>query len=309
MSATGDPKSVVKSGTILGEVAKPPFAVLPDIPTLFETRSRRLAALAPRHRLEAYLRFLAEVTHAQYDVATAADVPLAVLPPAARIAQALEHGMPPVSRALCEPDAGAMATVERLLDRLAAVDVPAETAAVIAGLRTAPPDERRHKARETLMDAEPTDDLAQRALLAAGLQVHFMRLAAQLNADDLRRVAEGACPVCGSPPMASAVVGWPKAHNTRFCTCPLCATMWNVVRVKCLLCGSTDGISFREIEGSASVKAETCEKCRSYVKILYQVDDPALESMADDVASLGLDMLLAEEGWKRGGHNPFLLGY
>ena len=85
--------------------------------------------------------------------------------------------------------------------------------------------------------------------------------------------------------------------------------MWNVVRVKCVLCGSTDGISFREIEGIPTVKAETCEKCRGYVKILYQVNDPALEPMADDVATLGLDMLLAEEGWKRGGHNPFLLGY
>src|SRR5262245_8254994 len=286
MSAIGDPKSVAKSGTILGEVAKPPFAVLPDIPTLFEIRSRRLAALAPGHRLEPYLRFLAEMTHAQYDVATAPDLPPAVLPPADRIAQALEHGMPPISRALCEPDAGAMATVERLLDRLTEVDVPAKTGAVIAGLRTAPPDERRRKAHEMLMDADPTEDLAQRTLLASGLQVHFTRLAAQLNADDLKLVAEGACPACGSPPMTSAVVGWPKAHNTRFCTCPLCATMWNVVRVKCLLCGSTDGISFREIEGSATVKAEICEKCRGYVKILYQVDDPALEPMADDVATL-----------------------
>ena len=85
--------------------------------------------------------------------------------------------------------------------------------------------------------------------------------------------------------------------------------MWNVVRVKCLLCSSTDGISFREIEGRPSVKAETCDKCRAYVKILYQVNDPSLDPMADDVATLGLDMLLAEEGWKRGSHNPFLLGY
>jgi FdhE protein len=45
------------------------------------------------------------------------------------------------------------------------------------------------------------------------------------------------------------------------------------------------------------------------VKILYQVKDPTLEPLADDVATLGLDMLLVEEGWKRGGQNPFLLGY
>jgi FdhE protein len=290
-------------------VAKPPFAVLPDPLPLFERRSRRLAALAPGHRLEPYLIFLAEVAHAQHDVAAAADLPPAPLPPAARIAQALEHGLPPVSRALFDPDAAAMAAVERLLQRLAVVDMPSQTAAAVAGLRTTAPAERHRLAREALIDTEPAGDLAQRALLTAGLQVHFTRLAAQLSADDLKPVAEGACPVCGSPPMTSAVVGWPKAHNTRFCACPLCATMWNVVRVKCVLCGSTDGISFREIEGSAAVKAETCEKCRGYVKILYQVNEPALDPMADDVGTLGLDMLLAEEGWKRGSHNPFLLGY
>jgi FdhE protein len=307
MPATGGPKSVAKSGTILGEVAKPPFAVLPDPSTLFQSRARRLAALAPGHQLEPYLRFLAAVTQAQHDIV--ADLPPALVPPADRIAQALSHSMPPVSRALIEPDAGAMVAIEGLLHRLANTDVPAATAETIARLRSATPDERHRLAHEAVMDAEPADDLAQRALLAAGLQVHFCRLAAQLAADDLKPVAEGACPVCGSPPMTSAVVGWPNAHNTRFCTCSLCGTMWNVVRVKCVLCTSTDGISFREIDGRATVKAETCDKCRGYVKILYQVDDPGLEPMADDVATLGLDMLLAEEGWKRGGHNPFLLGY
>jgi FdhE protein len=178
-------------------VAKPPFAVVPDPLPLFEARSRRLAALAPGHRPEPYLLFLAEVAHAQYDVAAAASMPPAVLPPANHIAQALEHGLPPISYAVIEPDAVAMAAIERLLDRLAGVAMPAEAAAAIASLRTAAPEDRRRLARETLMDAE----------------------------------------------------------------------------------------------------------------ILYQVNDAALEPMADDVASLGLDMLLAEEGWKRGGHNPFLLGY
>ena len=35
----------------------------------------------------------------------------------------------------------------------------------------------------------------------------------------------------------------------------------------------------------------------------------ALEALEDDVASLGLDMPLAGEGWKRGGQNQVLLGY
>ena len=93
--------------------------------------------------------------------------------------------------------------------------------------------------------------------------------------------------------MTSSVVGWPKAHNTRFCTCSLCATMWNVVRVKCVLCSSTEGISYQSIEGgSEHIKAETCDKCRRYVKILYQVNDPVLEPWPTMSRRLGLDMLL-----------------
>ena len=67
---------------------------------------------------------------------------------------------------------------------------------------------------------------------------------------------------------------------------------------------------YQSIEGAPdTVMAETCEKCHRYVKILYQVKDHTLEPLGDDVATLGLDMLLAKEGWERGGANPFLLGY
>jgi FdhE protein len=292
----------------IGEEAKPPFAVLPDPSSLFLNRAKRFAALAPKHELEPYLRFLAALTRAQHDIQRG--LPPAVLPSYERIGQALEHGMPPISRALFEPDEAALSAIDALLDRLAGADVPPATAAAIEALRAAPPERRRGLATEALKDAAPVDDLAQRALVAAGLQVHFARLAPLLAADDLRPVADGACPLCGGPPMTSSVVGWPKAVNTRFCTCGLCATMWNAVRVKCVLCGATEGIGYQAIEGKpATVKAETCDRCRSYVKVLYQVNDPALEPMADDVATLGLDMLMAEEGWKRGGHNPFLLGY
>jgi FdhE protein len=232
------------------------------------------------------------------------------LPSVDHINQSLAHAMPPLLRALYEPDAVAMATIDRLLDRLEGVAAPAETATAIAGLRAASTEERRGKTIEALKDTDPGADLAQRVLIMAALQVHFARLAGQLHADALKPVADGVCPVCGSPPMTSSVVGWPGAHNTRFCACPLCATMWNVVRIKCVLCSSTGGITYRLIEGKPeTVKAETCESCHAYVKILYQVNDHLLEPLADDVATLGLDMLLAEEGWRRGGQNPFLLGY
>jgi FdhE protein len=304
VSEIGAPKQGLMN---IGEEAKPPFAVLPDPSSLFLNRSKRLAVLAPGHELEPYLRFLAVLTRAQRDIQD--ELPAVALPGFDRIGQAREHGMPPISLASFEPGEVAEATLDRLLDRLARADVPAETAAAIEALRTASPDVRRNMMSAALEDL-PTDDIAQRVLVTAALQVHFTRLAALLRAEDLKPVADGACPVCGSAPMTSSVVGWPKAHNTRFCTCSLCGTMWNVVRVKCVLCSSTGGISYHTIEGKPdTVKAETCDSCRAYVKILYQVNDAALEPLADDVATLGLDLLMVEQGWRRGGHNPFLMGY
>ncbi|MET0193602.1 MAG: formate dehydrogenase accessory protein FdhE [Hyphomicrobiaceae bacterium] len=305
MSEVGGPKLGLMN---IGEEAKPPFAVLPDPVSIFLTRSKRFAALAPGHELQPYLEFLAKLTRAQHDIQD--ELPAAALPPFDRIGQALEHGMPPLSRALYEPDPSMELTVERLLSRLASIELPQATALAISAVRQAPSDQRRAMLAAALKDATPPDDVAQRTLVLAGLQVYFARLAALLRADDLKPVADGVCPTCGSAPVSSTVVGWPKAHNTRFCTCSLCATMWNVVRVKCVLCSSTEGISYKSIEGgSEHIKAETCDKCRRYVKIFYQVNDPVLEGLADDVASLGLDMMLTGEAWTRGAQNPFLLGY
>ena len=41
-------------------------------------------------------------------------------------------------------------------------------------------------------------------------------------------------------------------------------------------------------------------------KILYQEKDPGLEPVADDVASLALDLLLGDEGYHRASGNPLL---
>jgi FdhE protein len=57
------------------------------------------------------------------------------------------------------------------------------------------------------------------------------------------------------------------------------------------------------------VKAETCKSCHGYLKILQQHKDPAVDIIADDVATLGLDLLVREGGYRRGSFNPFLIGY
>ena len=62
------------------------------------------------------------------------------------------------------------------------------------------------------------------------------------------------------------------------------------------------------IEGdSGAVKAETCDECHTYAKMLYQAQDMKVDPFADDLATLGLDLLVAEAGWARHAPNPLLL--
>jgi FdhE protein len=291
----------------IGEEAKPPYAVLPDPSSLFLGRSQRLRALAPGHTLESYLNFAADVTEVQH--AVQASLPEPILPQASLLRHAQENGLPPLSRSTFEPREAEEAALSRFLDGLRGYSITEEASAAIGTLAAASAEKRRQLMSGALKDA-PAEDAAERVLILAGLQIAFTRLAAKLSAGDLRPVADSVCPACGSPPISSSVVGWPKAHNSRFCACSLCGTMWNVVRIKCVLCSSTEGIGYYSIEGQPDeVKAETCDKCRRYVKIFYQIKDPKLDPLGDDVASLNLDMLLAEEGWERGGYNPFLVGY
>jgi FdhE protein len=291
----------------IGEEAKPPFVILPDLAKVFLTRSQRFAELAPGHQLQPYLEFLSRLTAAQHDV-------LGRLPPVPaldqdRVSTALVHGMPPVAIEAKQPDTVLDATVVAFLDALSTAAMPEPPRTALAGIHAALPPARALMLADALAD-EPAADLAQRTLLLAALQVHATRLAAQLDADALKPIADGICPACGNPPAASAVVGMPGAHNSRFCFCSLCSTAWHVVRVKCTLCSSTGGIAYQTIEGqSDAVRAETCDSCKRYVKIMYQIEHPKVEAFADDVASLGLDLLLRDSEWQRGGHNLFLLGY
>ena len=171
--------------------------------------------------------------------------------------------------------------------------------------------EREAMAFSVLSEALPFESLAEHVYVAAALQVHFARLAAGPRSCVAwcRLAMASARPAAGAP-SCSMVVGWLGAHGARFCSCFLCGTLWNIVRIKCVLCDSTEGIGYQEIDGGpGTVKAETCDKCHGWVKILQQQKDPAIEPIADDVASLGLDLLMREGPYRRGGFNPFLAGY
>ena len=292
----------------IGDVSKPPFAVLPDPVTLFQARASRLRDIAQTHQLAPYLGFLVGIAEAQHRLQDGLPEP-EVPPPDAR-ERAQQFNMPPVDRARFVSEPAFETTLDRLFAQAAEIEMPAVAKAALDAARLADPQIQDAMVRAVLSDAIPMETLASHVYVAAALQVHMARVASRLDADRLVAVGDTLCPVCGGPPVASIIVGWQHAANTRYCACALCQTWWHYVRIRCTSCGTTKGIGYKEVEGAPTgVQAETCEECHSYVKILHQHKYSQLEPIADDVATLGLDMLVREAGYQRGAFNPYLLGY
>jgi FdhE protein len=305
MSEAGAPW---RSPIPIGEVATPPFARLPDPPIHFRLRAQRFAVLSQTHDLEPYLRFMAGLAEAQHQCQQGLPGPDMPAPDTCRLARV--RGMPPLDRRRFTADEAFEATLDRVFALSTAIDMPGEARLALDRVTRLDAAGRRGIVGGVLSDTAAVEQLAERVFVAAALQVHFARLALRLDASHLVPVGDGACPTCGGVPVSSIVVGWQGAHKTRFCVCSLCSTFWHVVRIKCVLCGSTKGIAYQEIEGGpGTVRAETCESCRCYVKILQQQVDPGLDPVADDVATLGLDLLVRNAGYRRGAVNPYLLGY
>lgn len=302
------PGAVLPDPSVIGGIAQPPLVQLPDPLGLFDARARRFADLAKDSPLAPYLTLLAGLCAIQRDIQ--ADLPPVTPEDPEALARAREFAMPPLDRGHFTADAAFEATFDRLLAGAKAIPMPDAASAALDRVLQADRAARDEMVGNVLADSLPMEALAEHVFVAAALQVHFARRAAQLDAKSLVPVADGACPCCGGPPVSSLVVEWPHAPGARYCGCALCGSLWNFVRIRCVSCGSSKGIGLEEIEGgTGAVKAETCEECHSYVKVLYQSKDPAADVVADDVASLALDLLMRDRPYRRAGFNPFLLGY
>ncbi|MGP1683771.1 MAG: formate dehydrogenase accessory protein FdhE, partial [Giesbergeria sp.] len=55
------------------------------------------------------------------------------------------------------------------------------------------------------------------------------------------------------------------------------------------------------------VEAEACDSCHHYLKIMHVARDVHIEPVADDLATLTLDLLVSEAGYSRHGTNMLLL--
>ena len=297
----------IRASVEIGEVSGGEFCRLPQPGVMFAQRADRFDALAPGHAMAAYLRFLAALSRAQQAAVSAP--PGFASPTAAHLEQCRAHGMPPLRPLTATGEAGWRPTLDRILDGLAMAEIPAATSAAITALRAADATALDELAEGFLAYEYPVEALAETMLVGAALQVEHARLASLLDAGRLVPVGEGLCPACGALPVSGMVVDWPRASGLRYLFCSVCSTAWHHVRIKCAFCAATKGIGYQTIAGGdGSVTAETCGECKAYLKLIRQNKSPKADPVADDVASLALDLLVREAGWQRRANNPFLAG-
>ncbi|MBI1777056.1 MAG: formate dehydrogenase accessory protein FdhE [Proteobacteria bacterium] len=300
-------KGPIVEAVDIGNVADAPFARLPNLQRLFQRRASRLKHLAEGHALRPFLLFMAEIAQAQHEAVQA--MPPGTLPLAGDLDLLREHRTAPLDRMTWRRDSSWRAALAHMLHALKAAPMPEAAAKARDLVLCMGEGAQEQLALRVLEGTVRGEELALASFVAAALQAYWSRMAALLDPASLGPLERQCdCPVCASPPIASLMPATPSLERTRYLACALCATEWHYVRIKCANCESTKGIAYQEIAGAkAHVKAETCEECKTYTKIFYGERDAEIEPLADDLASLGLDVLVGDAGWHRANPNPFLL--
>lgn len=276
----------------------------------FQERANRLRQLAPTSTIKDYLLLMAHVVDAQHDaLAKYTAIPG---PAAEKVERAQAHGMPPLQATGWARDPQWLAILADILAHIEKQTDVVESAKVITQA-IAVAIEEQPEALENLADAilarfEEGIDAASAPFVMAALQVYWTRLAIDFDEKQLPVITPfGLCPCCGSLPVSSIVRIGGRRDGMRYATCSLCTTEWHIVRVTCTQCESTKDVAYHSIEeGAEAIKAESCGSCNTYRKIFYQDKDHMVEAVADDLASLELDMLMGEEGFFRVNDNPLL---
>lgn len=282
-----------------------PRIIAPKPQTLFAERARRLEQLAEGNPIADYLRFAAHIARAQH--AASAQVQLSPIDPA-EIARAQEHSLP-LLPATHHIDPAWHAVLDTMLEQLSgAQGLPAPLLPLVQELAKLNTEERDRIAQSILERELATRHIGMAPFIMAALQVVYTVRAATFTESDIPYTDPATiCPVCAAEPVASVQHAGGAAAGHRYLSCSLCATQWHMVRVKCSHCESTQGIQYQNIEGSdGAVKAETCSQCHTYRKLIDLDKAPEAEPLADDLATLMLDLLMGETEFSRASANPLL---
>jgi FdhE protein len=305
------PTPIITDGA-MDRMVKAPKVILPSGSMLFQDRANRFDALATQDETGSYMRFLAHVCRGQckaYD----ARQPQRVSERA--VSNSREHGMPPLSAHVFPRDAmwrsDLADIVKSVKAALGGANPQADT--VMDGLMSVSQSnstEIEALADRLISGMSLPEDGPKVPFVGAALQVYFTRMAATLSPEDVSACdVATVCPCCGMRPTISMVRIDPDRQNYRYLVCSLCMTEWNLERVKCTSCEEEKGVAYLTIDAEgqkpadALVRAETCDECKTYLKIVVQEKDPNADPIADDLNTLAIDVLVDEKGYARTGPN------
>jgi formate dehydrogenase maturation protein FdhE len=108
------------------------------------------------------------------------------------------------------------------------------------------------------------------------------------------------CPYCSGPPVVSVLRD--AAHGSRRASvCAVCVGESAAPRLGCLSCGETDvdKLPVFRTENTDPARIDACDSCHGYVKTIDLTRDALACPIADDLASVSLDLWAREQGYRR----------
>ena len=115
---------------------------------------------------------------------------------------------------------------------------------------------------------------------------------------------KGSCPLCGSLPTLSLLK---EAAGKRYLLCSYCGYQWRMDRISCPFCQNKDQGSLRYFfgEGEETHRIELCDKCHQYIKTIDTRNLEASDPVLEDLATLHLDILASQKGYRKPVPNPW----
>ncbi|MFM9972468.1 MAG: formate dehydrogenase accessory protein FdhE [Burkholderiales bacterium] len=301
------PIRIIPQGEIASGTGEPPALLLPNAKSYFTDRASRFASLAASGHADApYLSLMERLSHAQQAALDAHPEPAAI--DAAKLELCHRHGLPPVPKDAARDGAWREALaiiIEALLKH-----APPPAQACLSELKNSSAAQLETLADRLLAFDYPALNAAMVPFLGAALQVHWVKRVYACGVQTFRKLdIPGICPACGSPPVSSVLRIDIPVPGARYLCCTLCGTNWHLLRGQCTQCEARDNLSYYHIEGenvaskAGAIKAEACDECHGYVKILNREQDPLADPVADDLATLALDVLMDDSGYERASPN------
>ncbi|PWC23037.1 formate dehydrogenase accessory protein FdhE [Brenneria roseae subsp. roseae] len=296
------PQEQLESNERSTSVGTIPPLLFANLKSLYSSRAERLRQLAEDHPLSDYLLFAADVVEAQMKVMH--DHPLQI-----DLGAILKQSgnRPPLDVSVFPRDTHWQTLLRALIEELKP-DAGGQVLSTLENLEKCSAQELEMMATSLFRHEFSAENNDKAPFIWAALSLFWAQMASQLPGKARAEPGEHRqfCPVCGSMPV-SGVVQLGSSSGLRYLHCNLCESEWHMVRVKCSNCEESGDLNYWSLDSeNAAIKAESCGHCGTYLKILYQEKDHRVEAVADDLASLVLDVKMEEEGFSRSSINPFL---